>query len=313
MQHITPSDDHTIPDESTDPDTKQVVYRLKNSKLPPKLQQIHSSPEQLYIKANNKDVFKDIMQRRRVAIVGSRAMTEYGRYVTDKFARELAAHGVVIISGLALGIDSVAHRAALDVKGTTMAVLPSSVIQIHPHTHHRLAEEIVYSGGALVSEYAPNTITFKPNFVARNRIVSALADAVLITEAAVDSGTMHTHGFATDQNTTVLAVPGNIDSPTSEGTNNLLKSSAILVTETADILFALGIEPSIADEAGKTRAKGANREEQLVLDLLERGIYSGSELLEKSGLNIENFNHHLTMLEITAKIRPLGADNWALR
>lgn len=294
-------------------DCEQVIHTVHENMYPASLKAAPSPPKQLYVRASHQQVFGQLMQRHRVAIVGSRDATIYGEQMTRKFASELAAHGVVIVSGMALGIDGVAHRAALDVGGLTFAVLPSSVTQIHPKTHSRLAHDIINSGGALVSEYAPDAVTYKPNFVARNRIVAGLANALLITEAAENSGSLHTARFALEQGIDVLAVPGNINSPLSAGTNNLIKSGATPVTSTADILYSLNIEPVSAKGTRTARPKGSNHEEQLILDLLEQGIYLGSKLLEKSGLTIERLNHNLTMLELRAKIRPLGANQWGLR
>ncbi len=134
-----------------------------------------------------------------VAIVGTRKPTPYGREVTYQLSYELAKRGIVVVSGLALGTDGIAHQAALDAGGTTIAVLPTPLESIHPRTHWRLAERIVKSGGALLSEYSEHDGVYKGNFIARNRIVTALSDAVLITEAAARSGTLSTANFALEQ------------------------------------------------------------------------------------------------------------------
>lgn len=253
----------------------------------------------------------ELLSRPAVAIVGSRKVSAYGQAVTIQLAAELAKAGVVIISGLAIGMDGVAHRAALEAGGLTLAVLPCSVEHVYPRTHHMLAKQILEKGGALVSEYPEGSFINKGNFIARNRIVSGLSDAVLITEAAQKSGTLHTADFALQQGIEVLAVPGNITSPTSVGTNNLIKTGATPVTSVDDIFQVLGIEPATKQQSGAP--KGDNPHEQILLDLLLAGTQAGEELLEASQLDIRQFNQTLTMLEIHGHIRPLGNNRWSLK
>lgn len=284
---------------------KKISLNLQN--IPVKLRSIPDAPKQLFVLA---DDFSALLDRPAVAIVGSRKITAYGKSVTAQLAGELARAGVVIVSGLALGVDAIAHRAALENGGLTIAVLPSSLDRIYPASHHGLAQEILEKGGALVSEYPEGSnIAYKGNFVARNRIVSGLSNAVLITEAAEKSGTLHTADFALQQGREVLAVPGNITSPTSAGTNNLIKTGATSVTSTTDIFLALGMQ---ASGELKTAPKGGSTEEQTVLDLLFSGINEGEELLMATKLDVSRFNQTLTMLEIRGQIRPLGNNRWSL-
>jgi DNA processing protein len=209
---------------------------------------------------------------------------------------------------LALGVDTLAHRATLDAGGLTLAVLPGPVEKIYPSSHAALTKQIVEQGGALISEYPENTPAFRWNFVARNRIVAALCDALLITEAALKSGSLHTARFALEQGKDALAVPSNITSEMSVGTNNLLRSGATPVTCVDGVLHVLNLKPAI-----KARTvKGANKTEQRLIYLLSQDIRVGAELLEKSELEIGEFNQTLTMLEITGKIRSLGANQWSL-
>jgi DNA processing protein len=291
---------------------KHMVRTLYPADYPASLRNIYHPPQQLFVREQDTGAFDDIMARKRVAIVGTRKITSYGQSVTSRLAGELAAHDIVVISGLAIGTDAVAHQAALEAQGLTMAVLPSPVENVQPRTHIRLAQQILQQHGALVSEYPADSPIYKPNFVARNRIVSGLADALLITEAADNSGTMHTAKFALEQGATVMAVPGNILSPTSAGTNNLLKTGATPVTSIKDIFHVLGIKHGGGKLNGTFASKGANQHEQQILDLIVQGISSGGDLLRASGQNIEQFNSNLTMLEITAKIRALGNNYWAL-
>jgi DNA processing protein len=280
---------------------------LRDGGIPKRLTAIPAAPKQLFHKGQALDV---LLQRPCVAIVGSRNVSPYGRQVTSDIAAKLAGQGIVIISGLALGIDAIAHQAALDANGLTIAVLPSSVERPYPATNRQLADKILQQGGALVSEYPEDyPANFKTNFVARNRLVAGLADAILITEAAKESGSLHTAEFARKQGKTVMAVPGNITSPGSVGTNGLIKSGAIAITSYKDVLQVLGLTEH---SRVATEVKGSNEHEQRVLELLLQGTTDGEELLKASALDISLFNQTMAMLEITGKIRSLGTNQWAI-
>lgn len=243
-----------------------------------------------------------------VSIVGSRRPTGYGRGVTQTLAGDLARAGIVVVSGLALGIDAIAHTAALDAGGTTIAVLGGGVDDPHPRTNVSLARRILLHGGALVSEYEPGTPPMQHRFLERNRIVSGLADAVVVTEAAIRSGTLSTVAHALDQGRTVFAVPGNITSPLSAGCNHLIKQGAIPVTDASDILSALGM----GTPGQQTLALGSTPAETTIIDLLRAGIQDGDTLLLQSELSASDFNQALTMLELNGAIRPLGGHQWIL-
>ena len=247
------------------------------------------------------------LERPRVAIVGSRKVSGYGRQTTLQLASELAQAGVVIISGLALGVDALAHQGALEAGGTTVAVLPCSLDKIYPAHNEQLGKRIAAQGGTLISEYSTDMPYMnKYNFVARNRIISGLADAVLITEAALDSGSLHTADFALQQGREVLVVPGNITSPTSAGTNSLLKIGATPVTNSHDVLQALGL--TVTSKA--QQRTGGTPAEQIILDLVSDNVHEGDQLLAASQLPTDLFNQSLTMLEITGKITAGGANSW---
>ncbi|MDB5181441.1 MAG: hypothetical protein JWP13_204 [Candidatus Saccharibacteria bacterium] len=267
---------------------------------------IEPAVDRLYVTGDN---LEDLLSRPRVAIVGSRKISAYGKTITAQFAAELARQGIVIVSGLAYGVDATAHRATLEAGGLTIAVLPSSIQEIYPAAHRGLAEQIAQSGGALLSEYEPDTPTMKHNFIGRNRIVSGMSDVLLITEAAINSGTMHTARFALEQGKDVLAIPGNITSLTSAGTNNLIKSGATPVTCPQDVLHALGINTTVSIP----KVKGSNTIEQTILNLMEENIADANELLIRSELSTDQFNQALVMMEITGKIRAVGANQWTIR
>ena len=245
-----------------------------------------------------------------IAIIGTRRPTAYGKEIAQRLAHDLAQEGVVIISGLALGVDSIAHRAALAAGGITIAVMPSGLDRIYPANHYELAQEIVANGGALLSEYPPGSMTYPGNFVARNRLVSGFSDGVLIIEASTRSGTMHTAAFALDQGRPVMAVPGPVTSPVSAGCHNLLKTGACLVTDVDDVLRELGFERS-AHKAPETLARSPA--EKALLELLISGLRDGDELQQRSQLSPTKFSQTLTMLELNGVIRALGGNQWGLR
>lgn len=281
-----------------------VYHKLNGVEIPEKLQVIDGAPKQLFYVGKNPN---DLLSAPTVSIVGSRKPTPYGREVTHAIASELARLGVVIVSGLALGVDTIAHRACLEASGKTIAVLPCGPDKIYPATHREDARQIIKQGGALLTEYPPDTPPVRQNFIARNRLVSGLGDVVIVTEAAEKSGTLHTANFALNQSKTVMAVPGQINSALSKGTNNLIKAGALPITSVDDIIFELGL----AKEQNKL-FEPQNPQEKAVIDLLNQGVSDGHELLVKSGLQAAEFNETLTLLEINGQIKPMGNNTWAL-
>lgn len=280
--------------------------KLTDPDFPELMRDIPTPPKELYVLGD----LDPLLLKPRLAVVGSRKVTAYGKSITTRLAGEAASHGIVVVSGLALGVDALAHQAALDNGGLTLAVLASGLDQITPTTNYQLAKRILDNGGAIISEYPEGTPPIRPNFIARNRLVSGVSDAVLITEAAARSGTMHTANFALEQGRTVMAVPGNITNPMSEGTNNLIKSGATVVTQTNDILLALGLRES---KTGQQEIFGRSKEESIIIKLLQTGVTDSSELLAMSKLDAAAFNQSLTMLEISGKIYALGAGHWSLK
>lgn len=280
-------------------------HKLDSSELPHRLKQLDQPPKQLFVKGSSLDSL--IEKTPTVAIVGSRKPTNYGKEVTTEIAKSLAKQGVTIVSGLAFGIDSIAHQACIDVAGKTIAVLPSALNNIYPKMHRNLAENILKAGGNLTSEYPESTPILKHNFIARNRLISGLADIIIVTEATEKSGTLHTANFGLVQAKTIMAVPGSILSPYSKGTNNLIKSGALPVTDISDILFELGIKKN---QSSKINA--SSPEEYIILELLKEGIRDGFVLQQKSKLSTQLFNQTLTLLEINGQINPMGNNQWAI-
>lgn len=245
-----------------------------------------------------------------VAIVGTRKPTMYGKEVANILSLGLAKRGVVIVSGLALGIDSIAHRAALEAGGTTVAVLANSVDKIYPRTNQDLADKIIASGGAILSEYEPPTDARDYQFLARNRIVSGLSDAVIVIEAAARSGTLATVTHALEQGKEVFVVPGNITSPLSAGCNNLLKQGARAVTCAEDILEV--IAPELLEEQ-TILPLGSTPLESTIITLIHSGVRDGDELQRQSLVQVGEFSQAMTMMEINGTIRGLGGNQWTLR
>lgn len=280
---------------------------LKSKAFPDKLRQIPQPPKEIFYLC--KDIEK-LWEKPAIAIVGSRKVSPYGRQVTLKLSAELASRGIVIISGLALGVDGLAHQAAVEAGGLTIAVSPCGLNRIYPATHRELAKKILETGGAIISEYPVENEPRDFQFVARNRLVAGLARGVLITEAAEKSGSLHTAAFALDQGKEVFAVPGNITSPLSAGTNNLIRAGATPVTAADDVLEALGLEATATE---KQEILAANEEEHRILTLLADGIQEGETLLKQSELPTEVFNQTLTMLEISGKVRAAGNGQWTLK
>lgn len=275
---------------------------FQNQDYPDQLRQIASPPKQLYSVGQ-------LPQGHYVAIVGTRRPTDYGRQVTYQLASQLAKAGFIIVSGLALGIDGVAHQAAVEAGGKTVAVLGNGIGKVYPPSHKWLADKILETGGAIVSEYEPGVEPQKFTFPARNRIIAGLSLAVIVTEADASSGSLITANFALEQGRAVMAVPGNITSLRSAGPNNLIKSGALPVTDATDVLNALDLDHK---ELHKP-VKADSAEEAKILELLADGVNSTDQLIENSGLEAARFANIISLMEITGKVRSLGAGNWVVR
>lgn len=269
-----------------------------------------------------------------VAIVGTRRPTKYGEKVAFELAYEAAKRGAIVVSGLAYGIDSIAHRGALEAGGKTIAVLGTPINEIYPREHTELAKEIVEKGGAIFSEIeagAKENVDYFPktSFLQRNRIISGLADAVVVVEAAERSGSLNTAAHALDQGRELFAVPGDITRATSRGCNHLIQHGANVYTGpkcVLDYLFpkaqkprTLKIAPAGQAELVSMQAvdiamvKGDTVEETRILVAIFDGCSSGEEILEKTRLSPERLNQLLTLLEVKGRIQALGMNKWALK
>jgi DNA processing protein len=207
------------------------IIPFEHADYPQKLKEIYDPPLVLFVKGDCK-----VLNRPQFAIVGSRNVSVHGRETAYRFARELSEQGIVVTSGLALGVDAHAHKGVVENKSATIGVIATGIDNCYPARHKNLVKEIIENGGAIVSEFLPNTPPKSGHFPKRNRIISGMSAGVLIIEAAMRSGSLITARFALEQNRDVFAVPGNINNPQIKGCHWLIKQGAKLVEELADIM-----------------------------------------------------------------------------
>jgi DNA processing protein len=274
-----------------------------DEKYPPALREIYDPPIALYVKGCLPD-----SSLPAAAVVGSRVASLYGTRIARAIALDLARAGVVVVSGLALGIDSAAHQGTLQAEGVTVAVLGGGLGQIYPPENQKMADRICQKG-ALVSEY-PTDMKPQPGFFpVRNRIISGLSRAVVVVEAYEKSGALITADCALEQGRDVFAVPGNADSHGSKGTNNLLKQGAKLVTCAADILEELKV---VLDKP-KPQARAVENlspQENKLLSLLQNDNLDVETLIEESGLEARQVISSLSLMEIKGLVKALPGKNY---
>ncbi len=244
-----------------------------------------------------------------VAIVGSRKPTKYGEEVSYRLAYDLAKSGVIIISGLAYGIDAIAHRAALDAGGITVAIVAQGLHRIYPAEHTTLAEQIIKQGGAIISEQPEGVEAHKYHFLARNRLVSGLADAVIVTEATDKSGTFSTVAHAITQNKDVFAVPGAITSLLSAGPNRLIQDGAQVVLTANDVLDI--VAPTRKEQS--SLPLGSSFLENQIITLIQQGVNDGDAIQTALDEPASEVLQALTMLELSGIVRPVGGNHWQVR
>jgi DNA processing protein len=267
----------------------RVVRRLRRRDLPELLQQIHDPPRSLFLRGA---ADAEILARPAVAIVGARACSSYGAQVARMLGRELAAAGLVVVSGLARGIDGEAHRGALDAGGLTVAVLGCGIDRDYPAAHAELARRIC-ERGLLVSEYEPGVEPAPWRFPARNRIIAGLAAVTVIVEARERSGALITADFALEDGREVFAVPGEITGMLSTGTNRLLRQGATPLTAAGDVLELFELAAAQRPEMPEVGASAA-----VVLERLADGAASADELARATGLEPGRLAAALAELEL---------------
>ena len=262
---------------------------------PEKLKNIDDPPLVLYVKGNEK-----LLNSQSISIVGTRKPTTYGRIVCENFTKELSSAGLVTVSGLAYGIDTIVAESTLSVNGKTIAVLAGGLDSIYPSQNTGLAKRIIDNGGLLVSEYKVGHKPINYQFISRNRIVAGLGDGLLIVEAGKASGTMTTAKFALEQSRELFVVPGNITSIQSEGTNTLIDEMPDTFTiSPTRILFKLGVKknekPKVQNQIDMTESN--------ILDVLSNGETSFDDLCEKTGLSASILSSKLIKMEMFGLVK----------
>lgn len=281
------------------------VLTWDDEAYPRRLKEIDQPPPVLYVRGS---IIPD--DEWAVAIVGTRKATSYGRQVTQEIADNLARNGITIVSGLARGIDAIAHKAALDAGGRTLAVLGNGVDLIYPPEHKRLGEDII-AHGALLSDYPLETNPDARNFPPRNRIISGIALAVVIVEAGTTSGALITAAFAADQGRDVFAVPGSILSPQSQGTNRLIQDGARPLLSSQDIMEALNL--TMATEHRSARAViPTDATEARLIQILGHEPMHVDEIRLQMQLPIEKVTATLALMELKGMVRQVGGMHYVV-
>jgi len=276
------------------------IVTIDDDEYPRLLREIHLPPPVLFVCGAFAEV--DVSA---VAIVGTRQISPYGRAITEEIAAGLARSGVTVVSGMAIGVDGVAHQAALEAGGRTIAVLGSGLRRLYPAEHRRLAERIA-ERGAVISDYPPDTKPDARNFPPRNRIISGLSRGVVVTEAPEKSGALITVDFAADQGRDVFAVPGPVGASKSAGCNQLIRTGAALVRSAQDVLHDLGIGATIEPRVVQTPLP-LDDNERSILDALSDEPVHIDDLCVAAMLPMASVSALLTMLELQGVVRDAGA------
>lgn len=270
---------------------------------PRNLSNIEQNPPVLYYKGTL--IEED---DRSIGIVGTRKLTYYGKQVTEELATRLAQNDVTVVSGLARGVDAIAHQAAVRAKGRTIAVMGSGVDVIYPPEHHHLARQIE-ENGAILSDYPPGTQPERGNFPPRNRIISGLSSAVVVVEAGAKSGALITADFAADQGREVFAVPGTIYSPQSAGTNGLISNGANVYQGVADIFELLNLKNIASTQGNVHHFDGL---ELALMEQIGNDPIHIDDICSNSGISVDKAMALLTILELNGYIDQVGAMNYVL-
>lgn len=284
------------------------ILPIESPDYPKLLKNIHNPPHAIYMRGG-----KNINSFHMISVVGSRNLTQYGTEAATRFSKELAESGFSVVSGLALGVDATAHRAALDASGHTVAVLGSGIddMNIFPRANFSLAKEIIRSGGAVLSDYPPGTPASNTTFPARNRIIAGMSLGTLVIEAAEKSGALITAKYALEFDREVFSVPGSIFSPSSAGTNKLIKRGAKIATSVRDILEEFEFK-DIRKSAPAAARKPENEEEKKILDALSVVPLHIDKLSRLTRLETATLSSALSMLEIKGWIKNVGGQNYII-
>ena len=271
---------------------------------PEKLLKIKDPPEQLYVIGD-----ESLLNKKAIAIIGSRDCTPYGYEQAKKFANKLAKENICIVSGMAVGIDSAAHIGAKAESGKTIAVLGSGFNNIFPEENIELFNQIIEEGGCIITEYAPDVEPAYNNFPSRNRIVSGLSEGVLVVEARHRSGTSITVKYAKQQGKKVFCIPSNLDITTGVGTGRFIQEGAKLVLSPNDILLDWGVQIE-ADDIIEDEEIEVDEEYKAVFKVLSKIPINVNEICKKTNKSIVEINTILTMLELEGLIKQVGANEF---
>ena len=298
------------------------ILILDDGSYPFLLREIPDPPITLYVKGNWQECF----EMPCIGVVGSRLCSTYGKNASEMLGRDLAEHGICVVSGFARGIDSSAHQGAIDGKGKTIAVFGTGIDKVYPKENAKLVNQILDSGGAIVSQFPLGTPPLRENFPYRNRIISGLSLGILVIEASERSGSLITARLAMEQNREVLAVPGNITSKNSFGTNYLIKSGAKLVQQWQDVVAELPPEiaaeilpPPTDDKKVKSEEPkeekmpaGIGENEKKIYEILRADEEIHIDiLLEETGLSFGELNKSIVDLDLKDLIRVLPGNHYA--
>jgi len=279
------------------------ILTWQDEAYPQRLKEIDQPPPVLYVRGEY--LQDDIIA---VAIVGTRRISSYGRQITEELSSFLAANGLTVVSGLARGVDAVAHQSALKAGGRTIGVLGSGVDKIYPPEHRMLAEHMMEQG-AILSDYAPGTPPDASNFPPRNRIISGLSLAVVVVEAGETSGALITAEFAAEQGREVFAVPGSILAPQSKGSNRLIQKGALPFLGVNDLMQALDIA-RIGQQNVARKIVPADDIEEKLLNLLDHEPLHVDEIRNRSDMPIEKVTAALALMELKGMVRQVGGMNY---
>ncbi len=279
------------------------ILTWQDEAYPTRLKEIDQPPPVMYIRGEylQDDLFA-------VAIVGTRRITPYGRQVTEELAAFLGSNGITVISGLARGVDAIAHHAALKAGGRTIGILGSGVDKIYPPEHQKLAEQMI-ERGAIISDYVPGTPPDASNFPPRNRIISGLSLAVVVIEAGETSGALITAGFAAEQGREIFSVPGSIFAPQSKGTNKLIQNGALPLLSVNDLMQALDFN-RIGEHKTARKILPTDETEARLLNILSNESMHVDEIRNQAELPIEKVSATLALMELKGMVRQLGGMNY---
>ena len=279
------------------------ILTWKDEAYPQRLKEIEQPPPVLYVRG---EYLPDDLYA--VAIVGTRRVTPYGRQITEELSSFLAANGITVISGLARGVDAIAHQAALKAGGRTIGILGSGVDKIYPPEHRQMAEQMMTQGGVM-SDYAPGTPPDASNFPPRNRIISGLSLAVVVIEAGETSGALITAEFAAEQGREIFAVPGSILAPQSKGTNKLIRNGALPLLSVDDLMQSLNLSRMGEHKAARKIMPGDETEARLITVLGSEPLHV-DEIRNQTELPIEKVSAALALMELKGMVRQVGGMNY---